>query len=120
MDPGLPFRGAWSVQFSKGDKKTIGFDVHIAPEAALVGGSDNHLNVDIAAIARAKDSSLAGQFNQKIDRILPPDALKTIAERGIEYKNTLELPAGVYVVRVVVRDNNTGRMGSSTTFVKVE
>jgi hypothetical protein len=120
MDPGIPFRGQWSIQETKGDKKDVGFDMKILPEAKVVGANEPHLNIEIAAIARAKDGSIAGQFMQKIDRQLPPEAISTINNSGIAYKNRIALPPGNYLVRFVVRDNNSGRMGSATTMVKVD
>lgn len=120
MDPGIPFRGQWTIKAPKGDKKDVGFDMKILPEARVVGENEPHLNLEIAAIARAKDGSVAGQFMQKIDRQLPPEAVATINSAGIEYKNGMALAPGNYLVRFVVRDNNSGRMGSATTMVKVD
>jgi hypothetical protein len=120
MDPGVPFRGRWTIKEPKGDKKDIGFDINILPEAGLVTTQSPHLNLDIAAIARARDGSVAGQFAQNIDRELPPQAVSTIMGSGIQYHNAMALPPGAYLVRLVVRDNNTSRMGSATTLVKVE
>lgn len=119
-DPGIPFRGQWTIKEPKGDKKDVGFEMHILPSAKLVGDNEPHLNLDIAAIARAKDGSIAGQFAQKIDRQLPPQAVSTITNSGIDYRNAMNLAPGKYLVRLVVRDNNTGRMGSATTLVTVD
>lgn len=119
-DPGIPFRGQWSIREPKEGKKEIGFDMHILPAARLVSDNEPHLNVEIAAIARAKDGSIAGQFMQKIDRQLPPQAVSTITSKGIDYRNAMTLATGDYLVRLVIRDNNTGRMGSATTLVKVD
>jgi VWFA-related protein len=118
-DPGIPFRGIWTLKEPKGDKKTVDFEMHILPEANLVSAQDPRLNVEIVAVARGKDGTVAGQFVQKIDRQLPAQAISTIESAGIDYKNVIALPPGDYLVRLVVRDSNTGRMGSATTLVKV-
>lgn len=118
-DPDIPFRGEWTIKEPKGDKKTVGFEMHILPEARLVSAQDPHLNVEIVAVARGKDGTVAGQFMQKIDRQLPAQAISTIESAGIDYKNVISLPPGDYLVRLVVRDNSSGRMGSATTLVKV-
>lgn len=120
VDPGIPFRGQWTIKEPKGDKKDVGFDMKILPEANVVGEQEPHLNLEIAAVARGKDGAVAGQFAQKIDRQLPPQAVSTIRAAGIEYRNAMALAPGDYLVRLVVRDNNTGRMGSATTMVKVD
>ena len=118
-DPGIPFRGVWTIKEPKGDKQTVGFEMQILPEARLVSAQDPRLNVEIVAVARGKDGTVAGQFMQKIDRQLPAPAISTIESSGIDYKNAMSLPPGDYLVRLVVRDSNTGRMGSATTLVKV-
>jgi VWFA-related protein len=119
LDPGIPFRGQWTIKEPKGDKKDVGFEMKILPEAKVVSEQEPHLNLEIAAVARGKDGNVAGQFMQKIDRQLPPQAISTIGTSGIQYRNSMALPPGDYLVRLVVRDSNTGRMGSATTMVKV-
>jgi VWFA-related protein len=119
IDSGIPFRGQWMIKEPKGDKKDVGFEMKILPEARVVSEQELHLNLEIAAVARGKDGNVAGQFLQKIDRQLPPQAISTIGAFGIQYRNSMALPPGDYLVRLVVRDSNTGRMGSATTMVKV-
>jgi VWFA-related protein len=119
IDSGIPFRGQWMIKEPKGDKKDVGFEMKILPEARVVSEQELHLNLEISAVARGKDGNVAGQFLQKIDRQLPPQAISTIGASGIQYRNSMALPPGDYLVRLVVRDSNTGRMGSATTMVKV-
>lgn len=40
--------------------------------------------------------------------------MAVLREQGISFQNTLELRPGQYTVRVVVRDNATGKVGSVT------
>lgn len=119
VDPGIPFVGSWDIKDSKGAKRAIAFQLKIMPHTNLVSADDPHLDVEIAAVARARDGSVAGQFYQHIDRQLPPEAISLIDSSGIDYKNAMALAPGDYLVRVVVRDNPTGRMGSATTLVKI-
>jgi hypothetical protein len=53
-----------------------------------------------------------GNAGQTIKGTVPSAALDKIKADGILYQNALELPAGNYRVRFVVRDNLTGRIGS--------
>jgi hypothetical protein len=43
---------------------------------------------------------------------VPAASMDKIRADGILYQNALELPAGDYQVRFVVRDNLSGRIGS--------
>jgi hypothetical protein len=40
--------------------------------------------------------------------------MASLGANGIDMKNALELPAGNFAVRVVIRDNVTGKIGSVT------
>lgn len=120
LDSGIPFRGEWTTRQKKGAKISNGFYIQIVPEANVVDTQQNRLNLEFVGVARAKDGTIAGQFGQKVERTLPPEAISTIQHDGITYKNALELPPGDYLVRLVVRDNNTGRTGAVSTLLKVE
>jgi hypothetical protein len=43
-----------------------------------------------------------------------------IQQSGVSYKNVIDLPPGEFLVRMVVRDNNTGRTGAVNTLLKVQ
>jgi VWFA-related protein len=120
LDAGIPFRGEWTTTAKKGDKVSNGFVIQVVPEANVVDSESRKLNLEFVCIARAKDGTVVGQFAQKVQKDLPPEAVATIQKSGITYKNNLELPLGDYLVRMVVRDNNTGRTGAANTMLKVQ
>jgi hypothetical protein len=119
VNPGLPFRGRWTGATPKGDKKAESLELKIPGSAGLVGPEQKTLNLEIAALARKPDGSVAAQFAQHIERNLTPEAVAAIQREGITYRNVLQLPPGKYLVRIVVRDNNTARMGSLSTLLTV-
>jgi len=120
LDAGIPFRGEWTTTAKKGDKVSNGFIIQVVPEANVVDSESRKLNLEFVCIARAKDGTVIGQFAQKVQKDLPPEAVATIQKSGITYKNNLDLPIGDYLVRMVVRDNNTGRTGAANTLLKVQ
>lgn len=120
LDPGIPFRGRWTETTAKGDKKVVGLELHIAGTAAIVSPQQPRLSLDIAAVARKPDGSVAGEFAQHLEKQLQAEAIATIQDTGITYKNRLEVPPGMYVVRLVIRDDVSGRMGSLSTLLKVD
>ena len=120
IDAGLPFRGEWFPQEAKGNKKAARFAIVIDPDAGVVDTQKNRINVEFAGTARAKDGTIAAQFAQKIDRNLPPEAIASIKQGGINYKNVFELAPGDYLVRFIVRDNLSGRIGGVSTLLKVQ
>jgi VWFA-related protein len=119
VNPGLPFRGRWASVTRDGDARSVRVELSI-PVTAQMFGDGKRLSLEVAALARREDGSLAAQFGQHIERDLVPDALSGIQHDGLTYKNDLHLAPGKYAVRIVVRDNNTGRMGSLTTMLTVD
>jgi hypothetical protein len=117
---GIPFKGEWTTTHKKGDKVSNGLDLQVAPAANVVDLEQRKLNLEFLAIARARDGKIAGQFAQQIKKDLSPEAVAMIQQSGIGYKYTLDLPPGDYLVRIVVRDNNTGRTGAANSLLKVE
>lgn len=120
LDAAIPFQGQWLAQEPKGDKKAVHFQIQVPPSANVIEAQTGKLNIEFIGIARARDGSVAGQFGQKIDRTLPPEAMASIQKGGIGYKNTFELAPGDYLVRFIVRDNITGRVGGVSTLLKVQ
>lgn len=53
-------------------------------------------------------------------RELPQESLTIIQQEGISYRNKIKLPPGEYLVRFVVRDNNTGRTGAAHSLLEVQ
>lgn len=120
VDSAIPFKGGWTTTQKKGDKIANSFVLQVAPEANVIDPNERKLNLEFVGIARAKDGTVVGHFAQKIQRTLPAEAVATIQQAGVVYKNFIELPPGEFLVRIVVRDNNTGRTGAANSLLKVE
>ena len=120
LDSAIPFRGEWTTSQPKGDKIANTLVLQVVPEANVIDPEQRKLNLEFVGVARKRDGSIAGQFNQRVAKDLPPEAVATIQKSGITYKNTLDLPPGEYLVRIVVRDNNTGRNGAVNSLLKVQ
>jgi VWFA-related protein len=121
INPGLPFTGRWtSTATGAGDKKIMDFEVNLPSSDGVVTPEQTHLNLEIAALARRVDGTVAAQVGQHLERSLPAEAIAAVQQEGITYRNKLELAPGVYMVRFVIRDNMTGRIGSVSTPLKVQ
>lgn len=93
--------------------------MQVLPQANVIDLENKKINLEFAGIARARDGSIAAKFGQKVERTLPAEAIPSIQQAGITYKNSLDLAPGDYMVRLVVRDNLTGRTGAVSTLLKV-
>lgn len=94
-----------------GDKKKVTFAVRLEVDRVIDAGDNNRFDLDFVARA-TKDGTPSGSTGQSIKGTIPADALPKLKAEGIFYNNALELPRGNYQIRVVVRDNLTGKVGS--------
>jgi VWFA-related protein len=107
------------AQQGKDGKKLVPFHIMVPPGGIVPEDEHGRVNFDIVAIARAEGGKQAGDFNQHVDRRFPAQSLQEIRTIGVDFKNSFELASGEYAVWFVVRDNISGRTGSSVVRLKV-
>ena len=119
---GVPVSITWSDR-GKGksaSKTRVQFDLVMPANFASVDESDqNHLVVDIAAVARTAKGEVVAEISQRIDSHLKSDGWEQVQHHGMTYRNALELPPGEFMVRFAVRDSIGNRVGSVAAPVKV-
>jgi VWFA-related protein len=119
---GVPISVTWSGRdASKSVGKTrMQFDLVMPPNFASVDESDqNHMVVDIAAVAKNLNGEVVAELSQRIDIHLKSDGLEQIEHHGLTYRNGLQLQPGEYTVRFVVRDSLGNRTGSVAAPISV-
>lgn len=119
---GLPVSISWSgmAAGSSPGKTKVQFDLVMPPNFTSIDHSDqNHMVLDIAAVARNLKGEVITDLAQRIDTHLKSDGLEKIQTSGMTYRSGLQLPPGDYVVRFVVRDSLGDRMGSVAAPIKV-
>jgi hypothetical protein len=72
----------------------------------------NPMNLEIGAIALTRDVREAGEFLHPVHGNPPPEAMQRFAREGIRLREKLELPPGIYDVRFMAHDLNTGQIGT--------
>jgi len=72
--------------------------------------------VDVLGIA-VDDRGQFSTFKQRLD--IPREVVTTKDGRYIKWTQALPLPAGLYQVRVAVRDRKTGHTGSAMTWIEI-
>lgn len=114
----MPMLLTWKDVQSGGKKNKANFMLQIAPEVVRI--QDNKINLDFLGVAKDEKGAPVAQFSQNLSNSLTADGVRQVRAGGITYANALQLPAGNYSVRVVVRDNFTGMMGSVLAPLKVQ
>jgi len=117
---GVPLTVKWLGSSGEGAKKKAEFQVQLPPNSVSIEGreGENHLNFDFA-VAAFDDSNKKGQpaitIGKTITSTVPDAQMAVLRNNGIGMKNVIELGPGQYTVRIVIRDNVTGKIGSVTT-----
>jgi VWFA-related protein len=108
---GIPFQMRWRDQSSEGDKKRVGFGVQIPADGVTFEGERNAFDIEFLAAA-IKDGTAVASVSQPARGALSPENLAKVKASGVLYSNSLLLPPGSYQIKVLVRDNLSGRIGS--------
>src|SRR6185436_8370668 len=93
----------------------------IAVPGSAIPPSKEKLTLDIRGMILDERGRGAGAPLGTIKDTLtvPPATPEELANRQIQYQTGMSLPAGRYTVKVVVRENSTGQMGSFETPIVV-
>jgi hypothetical protein len=96
-----------------GNKRRVTFAMTVPPKVARVDSDDkNHMHVEIAYAVWTATGQDAGHKGTSYNLNLNPTQLQQIDTNGLGYGDTLDLAPGSYKLRVVVRDNLIGQIGS--------
>jgi VWFA-related protein len=117
---GLPLRLVLDKPEAAGAKRKLTFSMVMPPKAAKIDAEDgNHLFVEIAYALKSSTGQDAGHKGVTYNLKLQPMQLDAFNTQGIGYGDTIEVAPGSYTLRVVVRDNLTGKLGSVLAPVEV-
>lgn len=109
---GLPVTVQWQGVTANGGNRKVAFSLTLPGTAVTVDtAGKNHFSLEMAGTVDRMGAP-AGSFSQRLQGDLPPAALDQLRASGAGYQNQFDLAPGQYVVRFVVRDNLSGRVGS--------
>lgn len=116
----LPLTGTWLPIEGSGPNRKVPFTLALRAGAVIIDAEhNNRINLDFIVIATSPDGKEAGRMTQRLERTLPPAAVSQIESGGLTYANSLNLPPGDYNLHLVVRDNQSGKIGSVVAKLKV-
>jgi len=73
-----------------------------------------HANLDYAVEVYSEKGKPIKTDVTAIEMALPPEQFKQVLRNGFPYQKTFDLSPGNYILRLGIRDNRTGLIGSST------
>jgi len=110
---GLPLRVRLKPEMTGTEKRRVTFSMSMPPKVVTVDSTDNnHVFLDIAYVVLTATGDSASQKNSSYNLNLNPTQLQQIETQGVGFDGAVEVSPGTYKLRVVVRDNLNGRIGS--------
>ncbi|MBI2682918.1 MAG: VWA domain-containing protein [Acidobacteriales bacterium] len=101
----------------KTGKKQLAFQLWLPPDPSAVGISS--VDMEIIAVATNLKGERADTFLQSVGASFSPETVAQVRKLGINYDGNLLLSSGKYVVKFIIRDLGTGKVGSLTTPIDV-
>jgi VWFA-related protein len=116
---GVPMTMRWLGTSGDGAKKRTDYLLNVPLNSVTIQAEEgkNRLNFDVASavfLDNGKKGEPAITSSKTVSANLAEAQIANLRTNGIAMKDTLELAPGQYTVRVVIRDNVTGKIGSVT------
>ena len=92
------------------DKYYVPVAVTVPGSAVPVANDKDLVTLDVLGMVRDERNFPVGRFQETLK--LPPGTEKTLAGKQVLYQSGMTLPPGRFSVKVVVRENTTGQMGT--------
>jgi VWFA-related protein len=113
-------RAEVDMQKCSGGKCLVVAETVIPPQSLVINQEDkNYVNFDVALLAVGPDEKIKGESSETVRLHLTPESLAQVMETGITYRGKVNLPPGSYDLRLAIRDNQTGKIGTVRTNVTV-
>jgi len=109
-------------KFTTDAKAEVDIHIFIDPKTLnFTQGSDGRYkdSFDIVVLVFDQTGKNRGGFSETINADLPPEEYRRALASGFSDSGHTELPPGYFQMRVVVRENETGRLGTAYRYLEV-
>jgi VWFA-related protein len=114
----IPLRMNWNVAASDGEARRVELFLTSPAGAVSFDADDGRFDVDLLAFVRPIGKLQGTSYPQSLTKKLTPLEQQRLAA-GFAYRKMLNLAAGRYGLRVLLRDNITGKIGTVSAQVVV-
>jgi len=117
----VPMLVRWTGRTAQGVNTRLSFRFNVPGTGFTIDRTNqNEISLAFAAFAKVSANTAAGEFVKDLEGKLSDETVENIIKQGIVYDGALDVPAGKYSVRFIVRDNLSGRIGTVTVPLEVE
>jgi hypothetical protein len=115
----VPMRLEWNPKGMSGDQRNVDFVIDSPPGGVIPRESTHEVDVEILGVARPVGSRGGQSFSAKQNTKLTAAELQNLTSGGFRFETQVSLKPGRYAVRVFLRDNVSGKVGTVSTQVDV-
>jgi VWFA-related protein len=117
---GIAFGVAFTGNEDVSGKKKVNMTISLAGDTGVLNEATRTVDLVVIAVAKDAKGATVGKLNEGAGGQFPPEAVAQIKELGFQLKRSIEVPVGDLTIHFVIRDNQTGRMGSLIVPLKVQ
>jgi VWFA-related protein len=82
-------------------------------------GGKQQADLDIVGFVFDELGKIRGGFSEAVTTSLTPEEMNQVGTAGLTYSANTTLPSGLYQIRLAVRDNKTGNIGTLSRLLEV-
>ena len=116
---GIPFAVEFTGTEDAAGKKKVNMNISLAGDTGILNEATRSVDLVVLAVAKDGNGTTVGKLNEGAGGQFPPEAVAQIKEVGFQLKRSIDVPPGDLTLHFVIRDNQTGRMGSLIVPLKV-
>jgi VWFA-related protein len=118
---GVVFAVRFKDPVAAGANRQVNYDLVIDRDALAVDdGDNNHLRFEVLAMPRNSVGENVAARSETVDAHLTAANYAEIRRSGLGYHGGFQVPPGQYMVRFVVKDHLSGRIGTVSAPLKVD
>lgn len=116
---GVPLTLRSTLKIDKDNARVIELSITSPPGGLQIDGSTGHVSLDFLAFVRPVGKVDGQSYPASIRTTLTVAQQKTVTDHGFAYRKEVPISPGNYEIRVFLRDNQTGRIGTVSTSMSV-
>jgi VWFA-related protein len=117
---GVPVMMKWQSVSGNGPKKDVRFVLNVPVSGFSVNdASRTPVDMEFVSVAMTKNDGRVADGTSQSLQVSNPQTLAKLKTDGMFYASHIQLPPGSYEVRFVVRDNQSGKIGSVSAPITV-
>ena len=109
---GIVFKLKFMGNEDSSGKKKVNMVISLPGNSGVLNEATRTVDVALVAVARDGKDAIVGKLNENAGGQFAPEAVAQIKELGFQLKRSIEVPAGDFTLHFIIRDNQTGRIGS--------